>query len=110
MSTATSSPVYYARRFNEYMSELWQRRDFVWFLAKGNIKARNASTFLGLVWWVLNPLLLGLVYFFVFGLIFPRQRLWKAASPTARTSSTRRISGSRCAATAKARRRYMPLE
>jgi len=72
--TTTTSPVYYARRFNEYMSELWRRRDFIWFLAKGNIKARNASTFLGLVWWVLNPLLLGLVYFFVFGLIFPTQR------------------------------------
>jgi teichoic acid transport system permease protein len=73
MTTATT-PTYYVRRFNQYMSELWRRRDFVWFLAKGNIKARNASTILGLVWWVLNPLLLGLVYFFVFGLIFPRQR------------------------------------
>lgn len=72
--TTTASPVYYARRFGEYMSELWRRKDFVWFLARGNIKARNASTTLGLVWWVLNPLLLGLVYFFVFGLIFPTER------------------------------------
>jgi teichoic acid transport system permease protein len=72
--TTTTSPAYYARRFNDYMSELWRRRDFVWFLARGNIKARNASTFLGLVWWVLNPLLLGLVYFFIFGIIFPTER------------------------------------
>jgi teichoic acid transport system permease protein len=36
----------------------------------GNLKARNASTALGLFWWVLNPLLLGLVYFFVFGVLF----------------------------------------
>ena len=72
--TTTTSPVYYARRFNQYVSELWRRRDFVWFFARGNIKARNASTFLGLVWWVLNPLLLGLVYFFIFGLIFPSER------------------------------------
>jgi teichoic acid transport system permease protein len=72
--TTTTSPVYYARRFNQYVSELWRRRDFVWFLARGNIKARNASTFLGLVWWVLNPLLLGLVYFFVFGVLFPTNR------------------------------------
>jgi len=36
----------------------------------GNLKARNASTALGLIWWVLNPLLLGLVYFFVFGVLF----------------------------------------
>jgi teichoic acid transport system permease protein len=72
--TATTTPTYYARRFGDYVSELWRRRDFVWFLARGNIKARNASTFLGLVWWVLNPLLLGLVYYVVFGFIIPTAR------------------------------------
>jgi teichoic acid transport system permease protein len=41
----------------------------------GNLKARNASTTLGLLWWVLNPLLLGIVYFTVFGLIFQRTDL-----------------------------------
>src|SRR6266511_1671175 len=35
--------------------------------------------------------------------IFPRHLAWKAGSPTARTSSTTRISGFRYAATAKAR-------
>jgi len=40
----------------------------------GNFKARNASTALGLFWWVLNPVLLSLVYWFVFGLIFPGAR------------------------------------
>jgi teichoic acid transport system permease protein len=38
----------------------------------GNLKARNASTALGLLWWVLNPVLLGMVYWFVFGLLFHR--------------------------------------
>lgn len=52
------------------MIDLWNRREFAWFLAMGNLKARNASTALGLAWWVLNPLLLGLVYFFVFGILF----------------------------------------
>ena len=42
--------------------------------------------------------------------IFPRHLRWKAASPTASTSSTIRISGSRCAATANASRTYIPLE
>ena len=42
--------------------------------------------------------------------IRPRQRRWNSASPTASTSSTSRISGSRCAATAKASRTDMPLE
>jgi teichoic acid transport system permease protein len=38
-------------------------------MAMGNLKARNASTTLGLLWWVLNPLLLGAIYFFVFGIL-----------------------------------------
>lgn len=73
-SKTTLGPNYYAKRTSSYVKELWRRRDFVWFLAMGNIKARNASTVLGLVWWVLNPLLLGLVYFFVFGFLIPSAR------------------------------------
>ncbi len=93
MTTTT----YYARRFNEYMSELWRRRDFVWFLARGNIKARNASTFLGLVWWVLNPLMLGLVYFFIFGLIFPtRARHLVLAFRDLRLPLQQPVVGGRC--------------
>jgi teichoic acid transport system permease protein len=38
-------------------------------MAMGNLKARNASTTLGLFWWVLNPLLLGAIYWFVFGIL-----------------------------------------
>jgi teichoic acid transport system permease protein len=49
---------------------LWSRREFAWFLASGNLKARNASTALGLAWWVLNPLIMAGVYFLVFGFIF----------------------------------------
>jgi teichoic acid transport system permease protein len=43
-------------------------------LALGKIGARNASTALGLLWWVLNPLLLAGVYFFAFGVILGTQR------------------------------------
>jgi teichoic acid transport system permease protein len=55
-----------------YLADLWGRREFAWYLAMGNLKARNASTVLGLLWWVLNPVLLGAVYWFVFGLLFDR--------------------------------------
>jgi teichoic acid transport system permease protein len=58
------------RRIRAYAADLWSRREFAWYMAMGNLKSRNASTALGLLWWVLNPLLLGLVYFIVFGLIF----------------------------------------
>ena len=57
---------------SDYVSQVWQRREFAWYLAMGNLKARNASTTLGLLWWVLNPVLLGAVYWFVFGLLFHR--------------------------------------
>jgi len=74
VTTTTVKPIYYVRRLNAYVAELWRRRDFIWFMAKGNIKARNASTVLGLIWWVLNPLLLGLVYYAVFGFLIPGGR------------------------------------
>lgn len=70
----TASPTYYTRRMALYVKDLWRRREFVWFMAMGNFKARNASTTLGLFWWVLNPLLLSLVYWLVFGIIFPGDR------------------------------------
>ncbi len=54
----------------EYLQELWRRREFTIALGLGNLKARNASTSLGLLWWVLNPLLLGGVYFIVVGILF----------------------------------------
>jgi len=57
----------------EYLQELWRRREFAIALGLGNLKARNASTSLGLFWWVLNPLLLGSVYFVVFGVFFQRE-------------------------------------
>jgi len=38
-------------------------------MALGNLRSRNASTTLGLFWWVLNPLLLAGVYYLVFGII-----------------------------------------
>ena len=53
-----------------YISGLWDRRQFIWFLARTNLKSQYASTSLGVVWWVLNPLLLTGVYFLVFGIIF----------------------------------------
>jgi len=57
-----------------YLRDLWGRREFAWHLARGNLKARNATTALGLLWWVLNPLLLGAIYVVVFGIILKVSR------------------------------------
>jgi teichoic acid transport system permease protein len=47
----------------EYVRELWSRRDFIVELARTNLRAQHFNTMLGQLWLVLNPLLLGLVYF-----------------------------------------------
>lgn len=59
---------------SNYLSTLWARREFAWYMALGNLRSRNASTALGLVWWVVNPLLMGLVYYVVFGIILDVSR------------------------------------
>ena len=46
-----------------YIRELWRRRQFAFELARGNLRAQNYNTALGQLWLVLNPLLLGLIYF-----------------------------------------------
>lgn len=72
MSATSLAPKRVFGAARNYLSDLWSRREFAWYLAMGNLKARNASTMLGLFWWVLNPVLLGAVYWFVFGLLFNR--------------------------------------
>ena len=72
MSTVTASERARLSGWRSYLKDLWARREFAWFLAIGNLKARNASTALGLFWWMLNPLLLSAVYFIVFAKIFVR--------------------------------------
>ena len=64
----------WAAKALEYLQDLWRRREFALALGLGNLKARNASTSLGLFWWVLNPMLLGAVYFLVFGILFGGRR------------------------------------
>jgi teichoic acid transport system permease protein len=46
-----------------YMREFWRRRRFAYELSRTTQKADNFDTALGSLWLVLNPLLLGLVYF-----------------------------------------------
>lgn len=71
---STTDPAPTSSGLIRYIRDLWSHREFSWYLALSDFKARNASTALGLVWWVLNPLLLSGVYFLVFGIIFSRGR------------------------------------
>lgn len=46
-----------------YVRELWRRRQFAFELARTNLRAQHFNTVLGQLWLVVNPLLLGFVYF-----------------------------------------------
>jgi ABC-type polysaccharide/polyol phosphate export permease len=46
-----------------YLRQLWRRREFAFELARTNLRAQHYNTVFGQLWLVLNPLLLGLVYF-----------------------------------------------
>lgn len=74
MSTVTTGEAPSLSGWRIYLRNLWRWREFGWFLAMGNLKARNASTSLGLFWWVLNPLIMAAIYFLVFGVIFDGRR------------------------------------
>ena len=46
-----------------YVRELWRRRDFAAELSRTNLRAQHVNTAFGMLWLVINPLLLATVYF-----------------------------------------------
>jgi ABC-type polysaccharide/polyol phosphate export permease len=54
-----------------YMHSLWQRRQFIWELARTQLKAENYGTFFGQAWLILDPLILALVYLLVRSVVRP---------------------------------------
>ncbi|WP_079062644.1 ABC transporter permease [Streptacidiphilus griseoplanus] len=46
-----------------YLRQLWERRQFVHEMARSTLRAQNYTSFFGQLWLVLNPLLLGCVYY-----------------------------------------------
>lgn len=55
-----------------YFRQVWERRQFIWSIAAGNLRSQHLDTTLGNLWHVVNPLLLLAVYYFVFGVIIDR--------------------------------------
>ena len=51
--------------------ELWQNRQLIWKLAKNDFKTRYAGSTMGRVWAFVQPVVTVVMYYFVFGLIFP---------------------------------------
>jgi teichoic acid transport system permease protein len=52
-----------------YVKEAWRRRHFATALAKSRVIASSAENRLGLLWELLNPILLACVYYLAFGVL-----------------------------------------
>lgn len=50
-------------------SSLWTHRALVWHLAVRNVEIRHRGSHLGIIWFILNPLVMLSLYVFVFGFI-----------------------------------------
>lgn len=56
-------------RLKPYLRELWRRREFLNEMAKANIRGGQLDTWFGRLWNILNPLLLGAVYFLLVNIL-----------------------------------------
>jgi len=48
-----------------YLRELFKRKDLLLYLVTSGLKAQYRNTFLGYLWWILDPLLMGAIYYFL---------------------------------------------
>ncbi|MEN9693642.1 MAG: hypothetical protein RLZZ330_1286 [Actinomycetota bacterium] len=60
--------------FGEYLKSVWKYRDFAWQYGVAKIRSGAASNNLGLIWEVLDPLLLSFAYYLVFGVLLGTQK------------------------------------
>jgi teichoic acid transport system permease protein len=58
----------------QYVRLLWARRHFLWADARAKVASGTRQSVLGKAWLVLNPLIDGLVYYMVFGLLMKNAR------------------------------------
>lgn len=56
-----------------WLKELWTYRDLVYNLVVRDLKVRYKNSVLGVIWSWLNPLMMMLIFSFVFGVLYERQ-------------------------------------
>lgn len=52
-----------------YIADVWRHRHLMWTLARGEFVAQHQDNYLGLIWAVLNPILLAVAYYLIFGIL-----------------------------------------
>ncbi|WP_017185331.1 ABC transporter permease [Alkalibacillus haloalkaliphilus] len=55
-----------------YFQEMLKRKDLLYYLVKSGLKADNRNSYLGYFWWLLDPLLNVLVYYFLLKIVLNR--------------------------------------
>lgn len=55
-----------------YLKELERRKDLMLYLVSSGLRAQHRNTVLGYLWWLLDPLLSLVIYYFVVAVIFRR--------------------------------------
>ena len=55
-----------------YLKEIWKRKDLLFYLVSSGLKAEHRNTLLGYFWWLLDPLLGAVVYYFLVSVILGR--------------------------------------
>ena len=51
------------------MVQLWDRRSFIFFDARARVQSGHDNNHLGIAWLVLTPVLTGLSFYLIFGLL-----------------------------------------
>jgi len=54
------------------LPNIWRRRHLLWVLIVSNLKRQNKNSVLGYLWWLLDPILLTLVFYLVVAVLFRR--------------------------------------
>ena len=52
-----------------YLAQTWERRTFIYELAKARVQSQNQRNRLGMLWVVLKPTMNALMYGFIFGIL-----------------------------------------
>lgn len=56
-------------RLGRYLKDVWRFRSLIWSMSKGEVISQHRDNYLGLFWSVLNPVLLGIAYYLIFGIL-----------------------------------------
>lgn len=54
---------------SQYLRDLWRWRNFMITVPLNDMRAQNQDTFFGQLWHLLNPLMLAMIYYVIFGVI-----------------------------------------